>query len=128
MLEFALVLFLLLLLLVGVVDFARAFYTYNVLVNASREGARYGSKFSHDEDNIRKWTKAEAEAGGVVLEDANIDITPYPDPDDAKALPGEPITVTVSYDVDTIIGGIAGFDTIPVRARTMMVVFAELDF
>jgi hypothetical protein len=127
-----LVLFFLLLLVVGVADFGRAFYSYIVITNASREGARRGSHFSHDAPSIRAAAKAESGAGGVVLEDANIDIDPNPvedddgDPDDGDgtaAQPGQPIAVTVTYDVDTIIGHIAGFDTVPLQARTEMVVF-----
>ena len=38
--EFALVAPILLLLVLGIVDFGRAFYTYHVLIDAAREGAR----------------------------------------------------------------------------------------
>lgn len=41
--EFALVLPILMILVFGIVDFARAFYTINSLVSAAREGARYGA-------------------------------------------------------------------------------------
>jgi Flp pilus assembly protein TadG len=40
--EFALVAPILLLLVLGIVDFGRAFYTYHVMVDAAREGARVG--------------------------------------------------------------------------------------
>lgn len=43
MLEFALVLVVLLLLLLGVIDFARLFYTWSSIANAAREGARFGT-------------------------------------------------------------------------------------
>lgn len=39
--EFALMLPVLALIVMGMVDFARVFYTYEALINASREGARY---------------------------------------------------------------------------------------
>jgi Flp pilus assembly protein TadG len=128
--------FFLLVLLVGIVDFGRAFYTYIVLTNSAREGARYGSRLSHDEAGILKATKSEAAAGGVVLEDANIDIDPNPvreDDDDfgdgepKTAEPGDPIAVTVSYDVGTILGSIIGFDSVPMQARTEMAVFWKKD-
>jgi Flp pilus assembly protein TadG len=118
--------FFLLVLLVGIVDFGRAFYSYIVITNAAREGARYASRFSHDSDGILKATQAEAKAGGVELTNADIGIDPFPDPADlagTAAKPGDPITVTAAYDADTIIGHIAGFDTVPLRARTQMVVF-----
>jgi len=41
MVEFALILPILLLMVLGVVDFGRAFFTYEALANAAREGARY---------------------------------------------------------------------------------------
>ena len=41
--EFALVLPLLLVLCLGVVEFGRAYYTYNLLTKAVRDGARFGS-------------------------------------------------------------------------------------
>jgi uncharacterized repeat protein (TIGR01451 family) len=43
LLEFALVLVVLLLVLMGIVDFGRAFLIYTNLFNAAREGARYGA-------------------------------------------------------------------------------------
>ena len=42
--EFALVLFVLALLMMGVVDFGRAFYSYITITNAAREGARRASR------------------------------------------------------------------------------------
>lgn len=43
MLEFALVLLLLLLILLGTIDFARLFFTWSSMANAAREGARFGT-------------------------------------------------------------------------------------
>lgn len=42
LIEFALVLPLLCLILFGIIDFSLMFYDKNILINASREGARYG--------------------------------------------------------------------------------------
>ena len=70
------------------------------------------------------------------LEDANIDIDPNPENDDdgeggdgdgTPAELGDPIAVTVAYGVDTILGSIIGFDTVPLQARTQMVVFWKQD-
>jgi Flp pilus assembly protein TadG len=41
LLEFALVAVVLLMMLFGIIDFARALYTYHFVANAAREGARY---------------------------------------------------------------------------------------
>jgi Flp pilus assembly protein TadG len=121
--EMTLVFFFLLLLLVGVIDFARAFQSYNVITNAAREGARQGSRNSDNAHTIRGAAKAEAQAGGVPLEDGNVDIQPDPDTDPAE--PGYPITVTVNYAVDSILGHIIGFDTVPLQAQAEMVVFYQ---
>jgi hypothetical protein len=43
MLEFALVLVVLLILFLGIIDFARLFYTWSSIANAAREGARFGT-------------------------------------------------------------------------------------
>jgi Flp pilus assembly protein TadG len=127
MVEMALVSFLLILLLVGVVDFARAFNSYVVITNASREGARYASHFPHYRTGIVRVAREEAAGGGVTLEDGDIDIDPEPvesDPDDpANAQPGDPIAVTVSYDFPTIIGDVVGAGSLTLRARTVMRVF-----
>ena len=40
--EYALVIFVFLLLILGIMEFARVIFTYNTLANAAREGARYG--------------------------------------------------------------------------------------
>jgi Flp pilus assembly protein TadG len=124
--ELALVSFLLVLLLVGVIDFGRAFNSYEVITNASREGARYASRLPHDRDGIVAAAQDETEGTSVTLEDADIAVEPelVGDPfvwSDAQR--GEPITVTVSYDFPTILGDIVGADSLTLRARTVMVVF-----
>lgn len=58
--EFALVVIFLVVVMVGSIDFARLMYTYGVISNAAREGARYGiiypnnihAGFSPDPNNI----------------------------------------------------------------------------
>jgi Flp pilus assembly protein TadG len=46
--EFAIILPVFLLLVFGIVDFGHAWYMRHVMVNASREGARYGSRYQTD--------------------------------------------------------------------------------
>ena len=48
LLEFAMVLPLLLLIVLGVIEFGRAYYQYNTLSKAVREGARYMSMHAYD--------------------------------------------------------------------------------
>lgn len=51
--EFALLLIPLVLLIGGVVDFGDAYYIKQVIANASREGARYGSRYQTDPTGTR---------------------------------------------------------------------------
>ena len=127
-LELALVLVLLLLLLAGAADFGRAFYSYGVITNACREGARYGSHFPHLSAGIRQATKDEAAGSGVVLQDGNISIDPEAaagaDPDDyGVAQPGRRIRVSCELPFPTIMGGLFGLETITLRTMTDMYVF-----
>ena len=127
--ELALVLFLLVLLLAAVIDFGRAFNSYIVITNASREGARYASRLapsnpdhlSQYREGILAAAKRETEGSSVQLDDDNIAIDP--DPLNGLVPSGVPITVTVSYNVPTIIADVAGVGTLPLNARTSMVVF-----
>jgi len=50
--EFSLVSILLFTLLIGITDFARLYFTYSSMSNASREGARYGVVNPYDTDGI----------------------------------------------------------------------------
>ncbi|MFO7741333.1 MAG: TadE/TadG family type IV pilus assembly protein [Anaerolineae bacterium] len=124
--ELALVLFILLLILAAIVDFGRVFNHYVVITNASREGARYASRFSNHERGILDAAIAEAAQSSVQLKDENIEIDPDPGENgETAAPPGDPITVTVKYKVPTIIADIAGFGELPLQARTQMVVFYD---
>ena len=144
--ELSLVLFILLLLVAGVIDFGRAFNSYIVINNASREGARYASRlmplpsaemsvFQAYETRVLDAVKQETAGSSVDLDDEDIDIDPNPvgdddgesDEDGTVAISGEPITVTVSYEVPTIIASIAGsgFGSLSLRAQTTMVIFGQ---
>jgi len=49
--ELALILPVFILVLVGILDFGRAFYAYNAISNAAREGARYGTVHHENRDS-----------------------------------------------------------------------------
>lgn len=66
LLEFALVLPLLLVLVVGIANFAQAFNLKQELNNAAREGARYGASQSSQPGDVE--TKAAAQAVGNVVQ------------------------------------------------------------
>ena len=115
--EMALAMLLLLLLLVGVADFGRAFNNYIIITNASREGARYASHFPFHEDGIVQAAIDEALDSGVTLEGSDITI------DGLGAGAGEPIRVTVTYGFPTIMGSLVGATSLTLRSSTEMVIF-----
>ena len=121
--ETALVLPLLLLLLVGIIDVGRAYYTYISIYNAAREGGRYafnvlsssGSPYynvsisSGDEALIITHVRSETQGTVVDLsEDAGlatitVEANVTGDPDGS-------VRVTVNYAYDPIMLGIFGWD------------------
>ena len=74
MVEFALVAPLLLLLVVGGVDFSRAFLVHNALTNSVREGARYGITRPTDPPGMRALAKAELTSSTVTIADSDIHV------------------------------------------------------
>src|ERR1700682_3277359 len=74
MVEFALVAPLLLLLVVGGVDFSRAFLVHNALTNSVREGARYGITRPPDPPGMRALAKAELTSSTVTIADSDIHV------------------------------------------------------
>lgn len=118
LIETALVLPLLLLLVAGIVDLGGAFNSYIMVTNAAREGARYASKIPDDGAGIRGAAKQEATNYGVILADGDIAIDPNP-----PTGSGTPITVTVTFAYNTLIGNIIGASQITVSAETSMIIY-----
>ena len=54
MVEFAIVSFVFLLIIAGIIDLGHAFYMRQLVTNASREGARYGVVYQTDASGSRK--------------------------------------------------------------------------
>ncbi len=115
--EMALVLGLLLLLVMGIVDLGRAYNNYIIIINASREGARYASRYPNDGSGIISATRSEATNSGIVPTDIRVTITGL------NAPTGLPIKIETAYEYQTILGGLIGVNTITLRASTEMVVF-----
>lgn len=107
LLEFALILPLFLLLLVGVLEFARAFNIWQVVVDAAREGARItalppGSQSS--EDLVRARVDTLLTSNGLDLANRHVDVGGI------SGDPGTPAVVTVEYDYTfQTFGGIVGW-------------------
>ena len=115
--ELALVLPLLILLLAGVADLGRAFFSYIQITNAAREGARAASRLSCYRldttqqaayaDRVRQAIQDEVDGAIVDPGDLIIAVSPAISPDPGYRCPnaGEKIVVTVSYPYITILSG-----------------------
>jgi hypothetical protein len=90
--EFALIMPVLVLILMGVFDFGRAFYAYSVVANAAREGARVGIFSAATDAQIRAAVRQYWVGLGTVS-DSSITISPA-----EKRLSGELIEVAVRYE------------------------------
>lgn len=102
--EFSLILPLLLIMLFGLVDFGRAFYTWLVVTNAAREGARTGAT---QQDLSAIQTRINQSIGSLDPAELTMTITNVQGPR------GQPITVDLTYDFQyvTPIGGIINIVT-----------------
>lgn len=115
--EFALILPILLGLTFGIIEFGRAFFTYNTIVNAAREGARYGSL---DPNPTRTETAALRLATGIRCENGRLVGAPAV----TVTSPSGAIDVEVVCELRLITGWIpkvlGGTDTITLRAQSEM--------
>jgi len=118
--EFAIVALLLILLIAGIADIGRAFHSYMIVENASREGARYASRFPDSLTAIQNAAIREAANSHVTLVPADISV-----PVGLNGTRGNPVTVQIRYHIDTILGAIIGAATIPMRVETTMVIFGR---
>jgi Flp pilus assembly protein TadG len=103
--ELALLIPLLLLLILGVFDLGRAFFSIITITNAAREGARYGLSYPNDTLGIQNATVNEANGSGIPvnLGDVSVDCVDMSTPF-GKCDPGLPITVTVQHSFDLTLG------------------------
>ena len=116
--EFAMVLVIMMILLAGVVDLGRAFFTFLSLRDAAQEGAAYASINPGDSVNIINRVR-NSSARPVNLNDtANIGVQINLT---GAACAGNGVEVLVTYDQFPLtmpfLGSILGAQTIPIRAR-----------
>jgi Flp pilus assembly protein TadG len=80
MIEFAIVAPLLFLLVFGIVDFGRAFFLYNNLTNAARDGARVGAVLDivGSEEQIRESVRARINDAAAGAADVQVEYPPAP--------------------------------------------------
>ncbi len=123
LLEFALVVPVLMLLVVGTFDLGWAVYARNAIANSAREGARVGIIQSRSDAEIRTQVKNTAAALG--LTDAQIVISPVGSSSDPYRDHRVYLTVTVNYTyhpLTPVIGGLFSTGGIPLSSSSTMVV------
>lgn len=91
--EMAFLMPILVLIIAGLLDLGRAYYTYIALSDAAAEGATYASIHPQQTDQIIE-RAADSTSGNLVVLDPEMIHVIQPDPLEA----GHPITVTVEYD------------------------------
>jgi len=113
--EFALVLPLLILILLGVFDLGRAFNAYIVITNAAREGAYYGSLNPLDSNGIIARVINETQDSGIAVTADDITVS-------SSGVKGSPMLVTVSHDFSLITSFLIGTQVIQLQSRAEMVI------
>jgi Flp pilus assembly protein TadG len=114
--EFGLIVPILFLLVFGIVDFGRAYFTLNNLAAAVREGARYGAVLSDpvtDADSIKKRVVDFSYTfGGARLGTPDVSVAVNPD---------TTLTVTANYSFRTItpLVNLIGLDSIPMQQKAV---------
>jgi Flp pilus assembly protein TadG len=129
LIELAIAMPLLVLLLTGIGDMGRAFFSYIQITNAAREGARAASRLPCDAgdaaqrgvyaNRIVQSTRNEVDGAVVAPGDLTIAINPRPVEDGCQTA-GQPIVVTVSYPYVTILSGGSGIASFTMRSSTAM--------
>jgi Flp pilus assembly protein TadG len=115
MVEMALLLPLLLLMVMGAIDFGRAFFAYTSAANAAREGAMCASLGASCP--IGFLAAVEDEVGDTL--EGGVTATMSPNP---VGGPGSTVTVTVRHDFGAITTAILSKRTFPLSASATMVV------
>ena len=116
--EFAMCLPLLVLILLGVFDLGRAFNSYIVITNASREGAYYGTMHPTDTNGIKTRAISEAQQSGVTVTAAQVTVS-------STGVTGTPMQVTVQHDFSLMTAFLVGRPVIHLTSRTEMMVVAN---
>jgi len=119
--EFALVLPLLLMLILGAIDFGRLFYTKIIITNAAREGAYYLVSHADNANVLSGATSAaEAEAHNAGVTSIAVNFNP-----NSGWTPNQPVEVTVTASVPGLLvlglfDGIAQISTLSSTAEMMV--------
>jgi Flp pilus assembly protein TadG len=96
--EFALVVPIFLLLVFGIIEFGRVIMVQQVLVNASREGARRAVLETATADSVTKTVSEYLKAASVKVDKGDISVSPDP----SSVTNHRPITVSVSVNFSDV--------------------------
>lgn len=96
--EFALLLPLLLVLIIGAMDLGRVFYFKIILTNAAREGANYLSRNPADYTNTLSAIITEGDSSGVTITADEVTWA-------GCCAVGSPVVITIEKDVDLVFDG-----------------------
>jgi len=100
--EFALLLPVLILILVGVFDLGRAFHALITITNAAREGARYGTMHPGDESGMKLAAVNEAAGSGITI--TTDDVIPNCAKDvNGRCFRGGVLRVTVHFTFESLL-------------------------
>lgn len=108
LIEFALVFPLLLLVVLGIIDFGFLFHRYQVVTNAAREGARVAVLPGYSNADVQFRVNQYLDASGLdpVAPTVGAEVVPLPGGTGCIVL--RPVTVTYPHEY-SFVGGIAGF-------------------
>lgn len=113
--ETAMILPVILLILLGIIEFGRIFSTYSVITNASREGARYAAA-NTDDSTVR--SKVDTMLSGLNTTSVSVVISPS----FSSRTHGQQVSVQVDYNLELITPLISSIVPNPLKltSRTMM--------
>ena len=124
--EFAIILPVMLLLVLGTIDLGMGFKTYIGLTNAAREGVRWIS--IHPSDKVGAQNRIASESMRIGLESSVFAEGGYVvsfSPDKSSYAAGDKVTVNVDYDYEMLFGTITGLPKIAFTASSTMVVLYD---
>lgn len=118
MVEFAIILPLLVLFLVGVFDLGRLFHAAIVVTNAAREGARYAMMYPDDIAGIDGAAVAEATSSGITLTTAMVSrLCPG-----GTCARGETVEVRVTFPFTWLLSGAVPLPAVQIERAVRMLV------
>lgn len=123
--EFAIILPVFLLLLLGTVDLGLGFKTYIALTNAAREGARWISIYPNDQAGARARIAAEVESIGLSAGSPSDNGYAVSFSTDSGYSIGSHVTVNVQYEYPLLFGAFTSLPNINFSASSTMVVLYD---